>query len=123
MRFASGSLTQFLSVKYAEKLGASSTVDDVEGTLKDFIPPGTVSWFSQRISGLFFADYYTNEAEFAAKVEEDATSFKPLGKLIHSYSRALPTHKGKGKATESTETVDYEVYHVSCCTTRSRPHN
>ncbi|KAK0474226.1 acyl-CoA N-acyltransferase [Armillaria novae-zelandiae] len=97
MRFASGSLVQFLSVKYAEKLGASSTVDDVEGTLKDFIPP----------------DYYTNEAEFAAKVEEDASSFKPLGKLIHSYSRPLPTHKGKGKATESTETIEYEVYHTT----------
>ncbi|KAK0193021.1 acyl-CoA N-acyltransferase [Armillaria mellea] len=95
--FASGSLAQFLSVKYAEKLGASSTVDDVEGTLKDFIPP----------------DYYTDEAEFAAKVEEDATSFRPLGKLIHSYSRPLSTHKGKGKATESTETVDYEVYHAT----------
>jgi hypothetical protein len=40
LRFASGSLVQFLSVHYAEKLVASSTVDDVESTLKQFVPPG-----------------------------------------------------------------------------------
>lgn len=41
LRFASGSLAQYLSVRYAEKLDASTTVDNVEGTLKEFIPPGT----------------------------------------------------------------------------------
>ncbi|KAG7441079.1 histone acetyltransferase type B catalytic subunit [Guyanagaster necrorhizus] len=97
MRFASGSLVQFLSIEYAEKLGASSTVDDVEGTLKDFIP----------------LEYYTDLAEFVAKVEEDASSFKPLGEMIHSYSRPLPAQKGKGKAIESTDTVDFEVYHTT----------
>lgn len=40
LRFASGSLAQYLSVKYSEKLGSSSTVDDVEGTLAGFIPSG-----------------------------------------------------------------------------------
>ena len=42
LKFASGSLQQFLSIKYASKLsGAGSKVaDDVEGTLYKFIPPG-----------------------------------------------------------------------------------
>ena len=31
---------QYLSVKYAEKLESSSTVDDAEGTLSKFIPQG-----------------------------------------------------------------------------------
>ncbi|KAG6918025.1 hypothetical protein DXG01_016877 [Tephrocybe rancida] len=44
LRFASGSLTQYLNVKYAKKLGSTSTVDDVEGTLSGFIPPGMTSF-------------------------------------------------------------------------------
>lgn len=43
-RFASGSLAQYLHVQFSEKLQSSSTVDDVEGILTNFIPPGTQSF-------------------------------------------------------------------------------
>ncbi|KAG9318214.1 acyl-CoA N-acyltransferase [Chiua virens] len=89
-RFASGSLAQFLSVRYAGKLPASSTVDDAEGVLSSFIPPG----------------YETEEEAFLARVETDATSFRPIGKCIHSYTR--PT-----SASSEGSDADYEVYHAT----------
>ncbi|KII89281.1 hypothetical protein PLICRDRAFT_109895 [Plicaturopsis crispa FD-325 SS-3] len=69
LRFASGSLAQYLAVTHTAKLPASKTVDDVEGALAKVIPP----------------DYYTDEAAFRARVEADADAFKPLGERIHSY--------------------------------------
>ncbi|EGO21779.1 hypothetical protein SERLADRAFT_451781 [Serpula lacrymans var. lacrymans S7.9] len=108
MRFASGSLVHYLSVKYSEKLGSSSTVDDVEGILKEFIPE----------------DYYTDEQTFLTRVEEDAASFAPMGKLIHSYTRPSPSSKSKGKSVirneqlnpDSRDVVTYEVYHSTWST-------
>ncbi|KAF5331153.1 hypothetical protein D9619_006050 [Psilocybe cf. subviscida] len=106
LRFASGSLQQYLSVSFSEKLPSTSTVDDVEGTLKKFIPEG----------------YYTDEAEFQKRVEEDATTFRPPGQLIHSYTRAAPNSSSKGKRKRdnnqpldplSEDVVEYEVYHAT----------
>ena len=104
LKFASGSLVQYLNVRYAEKLPSSSTVDDVEGTISKFIPPG----------------YYTDEQKFLERVEHDALNFKPFGQKIYSYTRAATTlTKGKNVAIsqvlspEDQETVDFEVYHVS----------
>jgi histone acetyltransferase 1 len=65
--------------------------------------------------------YYRDEAEFLARVEEDATTFKPTGQLIYSYTRPSPVQNGKGKGTannrildpESEDTVVYEAYHVN----------
>ncbi|OAX41608.1 acyl-CoA N-acyltransferase [Rhizopogon vinicolor AM-OR11-026] len=94
LRFASGSLAQYLSVRYAEKLDASTTVDNVEGILKEFIPP----------------DYDTDEEAFLSRVEEDAASFRPIGKLIHSYTRPAPSTSESTSAT--SEAVEFEVYHV-----------
>ncbi|KAI9569009.1 acyl-CoA N-acyltransferase [Boletus coccyginus] len=90
-RFASGSLAQFLSVRYAGKLPASSTVDDVEGVLGSFIPSG----------------YVTDEGAFLARIEKDATSFQPIGKCIHSYARPAPS------ASSGESNVEYEVYHAT----------
>ncbi|KAF8558516.1 acyl-CoA N-acyltransferase [Imleria badia] len=90
-RFASGSLAQFLSVRYAGKLPASSTVDDVEGVLSSFIPLG----------------YETEEEAFLARVEKDATSFQPIGKCIHSYTRPAPS------SSSEESNVEYEVYHAT----------
>ncbi|KAG0705310.1 acyl-CoA N-acyltransferase [Suillus ampliporus] len=95
LRFASGSLAPYLSVRYAQKLDASTTVDNVEGILKEFIPP----------------DYDTEEAAFLARVQEDAVSFRPLGNLIHSYTRPVPSTSGSSSATP--EVVEYEVYHAT----------
>ncbi|RDB23989.1 Histone acetyltransferase type B catalytic subunit [Hypsizygus marmoreus] len=106
LRFASGSLVQYLGITYTEKLGSSSTVDDVEGTLSGFIPPG----------------YYKDKEKFLAVVETEAASFRPCGQLIYSYTRPLPsTAKDKGKSStglqtldsESEEAVVFEVYHTT----------
>lgn len=105
LRFASGSLAQYLSVRWSEKLESSSTVDDVEGTLAKFIPE----------------DYYKQKDTFTSRVELDATSFKPLGEKIYSYKRRSPAALGKRKAVipqdaldpEDPDTVIYEVYHAT----------
>ncbi|KAG9018924.1 histone acetyltransferase 1 [Tulasnella sp. 427] len=108
LKFASGSLQQYLHINYSSKLsGAGSKVaDDVEGTLYKFIP----------------ADYLKNEDEFNKRVEKDATTFKPLGTKIYSYARpAEGSAKGKGKAAaaqkgyataseDDEDAVVYEVY-------------
>jgi len=105
LKFASGSLVQYLSVKNSEKLGSTSTVDDIEGTLGNFIPP----------------DYCKDETEFLSRVEEDAVSFKPFGQMIYSYTRHSPTALGKGKGmvnlqaldSESEDAVVFEAYHTT----------
>ena len=103
-RVASGSLAQYLNVRYSERLPPSSAVDEIEDTIAKFIPEG----------------YYTDEQKFLERVEHDAVNFKPFGEKIYSYSRtAMPVSKGKNVAIsqvlspEDQETVDYEVYHVS----------
>ncbi|GLB35455.1 putative catalytic component of the histone acetylase B (HAT-B) complex [Lyophyllum shimeji] len=106
LRFASGSLAQYLNVKYDERLPTTSTVDDVEGTLSDFIPPG----------------YFKDEQQFLNLVEQDATRFRPSGQLIYSYTRPSPSaQNGKGKGTAVPETLDpesedavvFEAYHTT----------
>lgn len=98
LRFTSGSLVSYLGVQYSKKLPSSSTVDDVEGTLAKFIPSG----------------YYTDKSEFEKHVEEDATTFKPCGELIYSYTRPAPTKgKGKGVALATEDDIVYEVYHTT----------
>lgn len=109
-------------MQYSEKLGSSSTVDDVEGTLSKFIPEGEHTWICYHdLAPLHGQDYYKDEAEFLARVEEDATTFKPSGQLIYSYTRPSTVHSGKGKSAaniqnldpESEDAVVFEVYHVS----------
>ncbi|KZT70215.1 acyl-CoA N-acyltransferase [Daedalea quercina L-15889] len=100
LKFASGSLAQYLNISYSDKLPVSSALDDIEGTVSKFIPPG----------------YYTDEAAFLACVEEDALSFTPPGTRIHAYSRPLKTSNSKGKekvVQENEETVDFEIYHCT----------
>jgi histone acetyltransferase 1 len=93
---------QFLNITYSAKLPSSSTLDDVRGTLEKFIPEG----------------YYQSEAEFLAHVEKDASSFRPLGKKIHSYTRVAPNgaNKGKGNAIllpeDDPDAIVFEVWHV-----------
>lgn len=104
LKFASGSLAQFLHVRYSERLPSSSAVDEIEPTLSKFLAP----------------DYLTDEKEFLERVEHDATHFKPYGEKIYSYTRAGTTlPKGKNVSIpqvlgpDDEETVDFEVYHVS----------
>jgi len=66
-----------------------------------------------------FLDYYKDQTAFEAQVEADATSFKPSGQMIYSYTRQSPILTGKGKGTtdslhsESDNAVVFEAYHVS----------
>ncbi|KAM6500920.1 Acyl-CoA N-acyltransferase [Amanita muscaria] len=107
LRFSSGSLAQYLNVRYSQKL-PSSTVDDVEGTLSKFIPPG----------------YHQDEAAFLRQVEEDSLSFRPHGESIYSYPPPLDSLSlGKETAIDSEDThpegegaITYEVYHVRSST-------
>ncbi|KAF8590494.1 histone acetyltransferase type B catalytic subunit [Ramaria rubella] len=101
LKFASGSLAQYLSVKHTHAL--PKTADDVEGTLYKFIP----------------SDYLNSESEFLKRVEEDAIAFRPLGTKIASYTRRA-AGKGKGKSRanapvdeDSDDAVTYEVYHTT----------
>ncbi|KAH9934953.1 histone acetyltransferase type B catalytic subunit [Fomitopsis serialis] len=95
LKFASGSLAQYLSVQHTDKLPATSAVDDIVGAISKFIPPG----------------YYTDEAAFLKRVEEDAITFRPPGTRIHSYSRPSTGGKGKEKVVrEDEDAIDFEVY-------------
>ncbi|KAF9654079.1 histone acetyltransferase type B catalytic subunit [Thelephora ganbajun] len=115
LRFASGSLHQYLNVRYASKLSSSSTVDNVEATMSEFIPPG----------------YETDEKMFLDIVERDAMEFKPLGTKIHSYQRVSPSSQGKGKGVASTskldpeseDVIEYEVYHSTWGTSGFRDYH
>jgi histone acetyltransferase 1 len=106
LRFASGSLAQFLDVRYSAKVPSSSTLDDVQGTFEKFIPEG----------------YYRTESEFLARVEEDAVSFRPPGEKIASYTRVAPNHATKGKGAAVTlpeddpDAIVYEAWHVRAST-------
>jgi hypothetical protein len=72
-----------------------------------------------------FLDYYQDEKAFLARVEEDATTFRPTGQMIYTYTRPTPhssaNSKGKGVAQpqtldpESQDAVVFEVYHVRFC--------
>ncbi|KAJ3798027.1 histone acetyltransferase type B catalytic subunit [Lentinula aff. detonsa] len=100
LKFASGSLKQYLSVKWSDKLQSVDTVDNVDGTMREFLSEGIE----------------TNEDAFRSQVQEDATSFKPSGKMIYSYTRSASKGKGKSFAAEQPspedeDTVVYEVYH------------
>ncbi|KAE9398318.1 histone acetyltransferase type B catalytic subunit [Gymnopus androsaceus JB14] len=103
LKFASGSLKQYLSVKWSDKLKSADTVDNVDGKMREFLAEGIE----------------TSEETFQAQVEEDATSFKPMGELIYSYTRSASKRKGKDVAgpeplnPDDEDTVVYEVYHCT----------
>ncbi|TRM59888.1 acyl-CoA N-acyltransferase [Schizophyllum amplum] len=113
LRYASGSLAQYLSIEYPEKLPSSSTVDDVEGTLRKFIPP----------------DSCTDETTFNERVAKDATTFTPPGERIHVYTRPSPTAAGKGKGKDAAtdpndvDVVEFEIYHATWSTPGMREYH
>ena len=75
------------------------------------------SWFEFWYSRVYAPGYYRDEAAFLARVEEDATAFKPHGDLIHTYTRASPSAMGKGRGvappgSDGEDAVVFDVYHV-----------
>ena len=108
-------------MRYSEELGITSTVDDVEGTLQRFIPPGERFLYPILLINSYFPGYYTDETSFLNFVESDAVTFKPQGQKIFSYTRPSPhssSTKGKGKSNiqdldpQSEDAIEFEVYYV-----------
>lgn len=124
LKFASGSLKQYLDISFDEKIDSKDTpAEDIEGKLYNFIP----------------SDYTKSSSTFDETVEKDAEAFKPLGEKLAAYVRpsaaalagasgsgkkgkAKGKGKGKGKANgavevtveeDSEDAVVYEVYKVS----------
>lgn len=123
MKFASGSLRQYLDITHDEKIDSKDTpAEDIEGKLYQFVP----------------SDYTKSDSSFGEWVEKDAEVFKPLGEKMSSYVRPSAAAlaqagggakkgkakgKGKGKANGSAvaltieegsdDAVVYEVYKVS----------
>ncbi|PWZ02346.1 histone acetyltransferase type B catalytic subunit [Testicularia cyperi] len=88
--FASGSLIPHLQVDYRSKNeSTTATLDDVEGKLKEFLPPDYISASEPSSSA--------TSSEGFAKVLEQDRSFQPLGDKVHSYTRRN-VDKGKGKS-------------------------
>ncbi|KAI0040276.1 histone acetyltransferase type B [Auriscalpium vulgare] len=110
LRFASGSLKQYLNIMHSA-VASSSTVDDVQGTLTKYIPE----------------DYYKTEEGFLGRVEEEADSFRPFGKKIYSYTRPAPGSSSKGKgpavalAEDDEDAAVFEVWHVRASATWDAP--
>ncbi|KAI5454777.1 histone acetyltransferase 1 [Naganishia albida] len=83
---ASGSLKEYLSITYREKINSTATpADDIEGILYKFVP----------------SDYTKNAKTFADTVQKDAETFVPPGVRIAAYA---PVEQA------STEKVEYGIY-------------
>ncbi|KAL7416218.1 acyl-CoA N-acyltransferase [Mrakia frigida] len=89
----SGSLFQCLQVSQEAKIDSEATpADDIEGALKAHLAP----------------DYTTSLSTFQTRLAQDATSFRPFGRKIGSYTRpsgvkeAASKGKGKGKASNES---------------------
>lgn len=97
LRFASGSLKQYLHVEYEKKFPETDSVkaDNPETILYEFVPPS----------------YSTLPLEFAKIVKQDAEEFKPLGTKIGAYKKRyqVVNGKGKGKATKLAVEKAFEV--------------
>ncbi|KAJ9101913.1 hypothetical protein QFC19_004994 [Naganishia cerealis] len=84
---ASGSMKEYLSITYREKINSTATpADDIEGILYKFIP----------------SDYTKNAKTFSDTVQKDADSFVPPGEKIAAY---IPIDQDIG-----SETVEYGIY-------------
>ncbi|WWC60146.1 histone acetyltransferase type B catalytic subunit [Kwoniella dejecticola CBS 10117] len=94
LKFASGSLRQYLSINYDAKITSTATpADEIEGQLYKFIPP----------------DYTKSELDFKRIVERDAETFKPLGEKIGSYVRSSAPAKGKSKGKGKAKGKEVQV--------------
>ncbi|XP_034351007.2 histone acetyltransferase type B catalytic subunit [Arvicanthis niloticus] len=85
--YIAGSLTTLFRVEYASKVDENFDcveADDVEGKIRQIIPPG----------------FCTNTNDFLSLLEKE-TEFKPFGTLLHTYS--VPSQTGG-------ETFTFQIY-------------
>ncbi|KAN0064866.1 histone acetyltransferase 1 [Thecaphora frezii] len=85
LHFASGCLRPLLRIDYgAKNESTTAKIDDVEATLKEFLPD----------------DYLSGDqlAAFDEVVKGDVATFRPFGEKVGSYTRRRGGDKGKGKA-------------------------
>ncbi|KAG5221255.1 histone acetyltransferase [Salix suchowensis] len=117
-----GSLVPYLSVNYSAKLPSTSTVDDVEGTLSQFIPSGTscVALSSPNYLSLCRLPYGRSCLSCAGGARWDNIQTLGTAYTFICPSFPLAAANGKGKAaantqqtldSEDTNAVVYEVYH------------
>lgn len=94
LHFASGSLAQYLHIKYDAVYPDKAATDDPEKSLYSFIPPS----------------YCKKIDDFVKIVEEDARTFVPFGERIASYRKvdgkdvSTVRSKGKGKGKGKAKT-------------------
>ncbi|KAK0569999.1 histone acetyltransferase 1 [Tilletia horrida] len=82
--FASGSLRTGLKIQYKDKNKSTTVeVDDVEGTLRPFLPPDTLEY-----------------DELLEAIKQDELSWRPVGTKTHEYTRTKASQKGKAKASQ-----------------------
>ncbi|EPQ30483.1 uncharacterized protein PFL1_02009 [Pseudozyma flocculosa PF-1] len=85
LHFASGSLQPILKVDYSAKNESTTAkIDDVDATLREFLPADCLGREQQSI--------------FDETVAKEASNFRPLGEKVSSYTRRRSGSKGKGKA-------------------------
>ena len=98
LRFASGSLKQYIHVEYEKKFPETDSVkaDNPETILYEFIPPS----------------YSTLAPEFAKIVAQDAQDFKPLGTKIGAYKKRYQVINGKGKGKASSKIAVEKAFEV-----------
>ncbi|CAG4959935.1 unnamed protein product [Colias eurytheme] len=92
--YSAGSLQTYLGISYSDKIDPKKSgglkADDIEGELKKVLAPG----------------YVTNLDQFISNLERDRT-FKPHGKLLHSFN--IEPNDGGEKRT-------FEVYYCETST-------
>ncbi|KAK0560313.1 histone acetyltransferase 1 [Tilletia horrida] len=82
--FASGSLRTGLKVSYSAKnTSTTAQLDDVEGTLRPFLPPDVVGY-----------------DELLANLEPAESEWTPIGDKTHEYTWSKKASKGKAKASQ-----------------------
>jgi hypothetical protein len=118
---ASGSLKEYLSITYREKINSTATpADDIEGILYKFIPSGicrvklSAIYVADRTLFPFRTDYTKSAKTFADTVQKDAETFVPPGEKIAAYS---PVEQA------GNEKLEYGIYKVCLCRKETARHS
>ncbi|UZJ53920.1 hypothetical protein CBS101457_003240 [Exobasidium rhododendri] len=122
LHLKSDTLLAALGVKYDKKLESKTAkVDDPRASLMEFLPAGDVINSLEEL-----------EARAGSSGSSSSSTFKPLGQMLHTYTRAKDT-KGKGKGRAGGPRVDveaddanarqFEVYHCDWNTPEFREYH
>lgn len=94
LTMASGSLAPCLELDYkAKNATTTAKIDDVEGTLREYLPDD---------------EDLVPPADMEARIQADQASFKPLGTLVTTYKRSIP--KARGSQAKERE---FAIFHAT----------